>query len=794
MTLSALRRALIAFGWLAATAVASLLPDLRAALPVAAYYFRDFTLTFFPLRAFQASELAQGRWPFWNPYVHEGEFLLPSFYPPDLLHVLDASPEFISWLLTLHLPLAALGMFALLRGRALSPLSAFAGGTVYAIGGFALSTLNLYSFLQALALAPWMILALQKAAASGGRWLAGAALALAIALSTLAVELVVQALLVGALLVWLDGRAPARGDQPRLAPQIGRLAVAALLGIGLAALPVAITLGILPETARGAGLATAETGGLSIPPIALLQSVMPNFYMRLARPFEGWWGGAIFTDGPPYFLSIYVGVLTLAAAVAGLAGMPRRHAFVLGALCILGGWYALGPSGGVWQLVHDLPFAQAFRTPAKAFFMTHVALAMAVGYGIERLQRAEGWRIAGLVSSFGAILLVGLWAGAWLAAERIGHWLHLDARAQAEFAAVFPRDAALTALIAAGGALVAGAAAWRRIQPHFAAVLMVAVIAIDLARAGAGLNPQAPRQFFELLPGIAAERLDRLDGGRVFVYPATRSRQFRAWLDERQPDGDLWAFYANRQQLDPYNNVVDRIETAVSSDRTRFSPLLTELGWTGYEPENIALVLPYLRHAGVSRITSLEPLSHPDLTLRRTVQVARTGLAVHVYGVSQPLPRLRVACNARRATSRLEAAQMALVPETDAQREVVLETDARRSETPCSRGTARLLRQSSDEERYAVESDGAGWLVVRSTHARGWRVSVDDQPANLLRADGRHRAVAIGPGQHNIHFWYEPPWMTLGVILSLLSAIATIALFLRRAATAPPDRATGLAR
>src|SRR5574341_2608460 len=176
----------------------ALLPDPYAAFPQWSYFFRDISLTFLPLRQYQASELAAGRVPFWNPYVHEGEFLLPSFYPPDLLHVLDSSPEFVSWLLTLHLPLAALGAYALGRSRGMSHLGAFVCGTVYSIGGFALSTLNLYAFLQALALAPLVVLTCERAAARGGRWIAGAALALAASLATLAPEIVAQGVVLGA--------------------------------------------------------------------------------------------------------------------------------------------------------------------------------------------------------------------------------------------------------------------------------------------------------------------------------------------------------------------------------------------------------------------------------------------------------------------------------------------------------------------------------------------------------------------------------------------------------------------
>ncbi|HEX9686763.1 MAG TPA: hypothetical protein VGA25_13035, partial [Burkholderiales bacterium] len=279
--------------WMLGLVVVALLPDPGAALPQWTYYFRDISLTFLPLRQFQAGELAAGRLPFWNPYVHEGEFMLPSFYPLDLLHVLDSSPEFVSWLLTLHLPLAALGAYALGRTRGMSQPGAFVCGTVYSIGGFALSTLNLYTFLQALALAPFVVLMCERAAARGGPWVGGAALTLAASLTTHALEIVAQAVALGVMLaLWRDARA----GEPNTAAGMGaaRLGAALALGICLAGVPVVIMLGVLPETQRGAGFSPDEAGGLALPPLALFQFLVPNLFGALARPIETWWGGVVF--------------------------------------------------------------------------------------------------------------------------------------------------------------------------------------------------------------------------------------------------------------------------------------------------------------------------------------------------------------------------------------------------------------------------------------------------------------------------------------------------------------------
>ncbi|HEX9187095.1 MAG TPA: hypothetical protein VGB87_08495, partial [Vicinamibacteria bacterium] len=159
--------------------------DPAAAVPRLTYASREFVTSFLPARLFAAGELREGRLALWNPFLLEGAAQAPAVYPADLLLAAWPSPVFASWLLTLHLPLAALAAFALARALGTSATGAFVSGTTYALGGLAVSCLERAAPLPALALAPLVVLLLRGAALHGSRTVLGAAFLLAVALTTL---------------------------------------------------------------------------------------------------------------------------------------------------------------------------------------------------------------------------------------------------------------------------------------------------------------------------------------------------------------------------------------------------------------------------------------------------------------------------------------------------------------------------------------------------------------------------------------------------------------------------------
>ena len=746
-------------------ALVSLLPHLPALMGMT-YYFRDFTLTFYPLRLFQAREIAAGRWPFWNPYVNEGTFALPAFYPIDLLHAFWPGPAAVSRLLALHFPLAAAACYALARQLGAGRFGAFVAGCGYALGGLAVSSLNLYVFLQALALAPLTVVGLRRAASSGGRAIVVAALVVAAALSTLALEFVAQGLLLGAVLAVIG---------PRAGLAARRVAASVFLGLGLAAVPVAIVAGVFSETVRGGGFAPSVAFSYQVHPVGLLQALVPGLFGSLGAPLEHWWGGRFFTTGFPYFATIYVGPLLVGLALVGTGSLEPRRRNVLLAMAGLGLWYSLGSWGGLAPLLSHWPLLRSFRFPSKALLLPFLVLVILAGLGADRLRLGSGWRPfllaclaqGGLVAALGSVVLT--------ARPALGSWLALSPSVSAEMGRAVPLACLGSAALALAAALLGWFALRGRLPAGQAALLIAALAVADLVREAAVVNPVTSEAFFKPLPQISALRLDALGGSRVFSYGVQYSPRFKAFLSARRPGTGLWAFFVNRQLLAPFNNVIDHVETAEGLDRTAFLPHSPALAIQDYDPRAVSEILPRLRNAAVSRVVSVDPLEHPDLRLLAEVAGGPPGIEIFVYELRDSWPRAYVGCRLRTPGSARQATADVLSDDFDPRRDVSLDEPGR---AECSQGDASLAFSYPGEETYDSSSDGNGYLVARASYARGWSATVDGQAARVLRANGVQRAVAVGAGRHRVVFRYEPPGLRAGVAIMLAAALAAAAVWL----------------
>lgn len=759
------RRRTIGVG--AVVGLVALLPFVRGLLAGGCFYFRDLSLHFFPLRRLVLEGLRHGDLRFWNPYVQEGVPLTipPLSYPFDLLQALAPTERGLTLFLIAHVPLAAVAFMALARGLGLGRPAAAAGALVYALGGFTLSSVNLYHSLLAVAWAPLLVLALLRAAEGERRALAVAALVSAIALTTGGVEVVVQTLVVAFVLAATNGGLSSRVRQ----------GAAVALGAGLAAYALLPAAGLLAGTARAAGFAAEVVTAHSVHPVTLLQVMVAGLYGEPWRLTERWWGQNFFPRGFPYLVSLYLGpsVLALAALGAWQGRVLRRRLLLL---AIAAAILSLGTFVGLDALVAAVPVPRIFRYPSKAFFTVHLAVALLAALGLDSLERPQGAaRLSRLAFVFGSMLLATtllplFMSGTfrWLVAGFFPPEMPWPARLAR--ASLVLSDAALGGVFACLVGVVAAGLAADSLSPRLAGTALVALAAGDLLRAGAGLNPMVSAVFY----AQTSEVLDRdpeLRSGRIFTCGIAESPEYLLARAARGEDHEVWTFATLAETLTPGFNVPWRVSTAYSEDLTMAVPLTRVLPIEDATCRSFPEIRERLRQAGVSHVLSLAPLEDPALAAEGAYAPPRIApLVVHVYALRDAKPRRFVASEV----------QIGVGPDLGPSG-VRLEPGAG---APTSGAVGRVwgTREGNDWLELEAEADRPTVVVVRDGWAPGWKATVDGHAAPLLLADGRHRAVPIGAGRHRVSLRYEPPSGRRSLLITGASVLLVAGLF------APPRR------
>jgi hypothetical protein len=721
---------------------ATLLPFLRGLLAGHCFYFRDLSLQFFPLRRFVVEGLRAGELRFWNPYVHEGVPLAlpPIAYPLDLLQALVPHEAGFSLLLALHVPLAALAFFALGRSLGISRVAAAVGGIVYALGGFCLSTLNLYVYVQAVAWAPLVVRGLLNAAEGGRREVAGAAVLVAAMLSTTAVEIVGQTLVIALVL--------AAGSRGRP----GRLAAAILLGGALAGAVVLPVSALVADSARASGFPTEVVLAHSVHPIAFLQVVIAGLFGDPYDLAERWWGMNFFPRGFPYFLSLYLGPAALSLAAVGLiARAPRSRRLAL--LAVLAAFVCLGRWAGLEPLVEAVPLLRKLRFPSKAFFTIHFAVALLAALGLSALARVrEGraWKACAALALGTGTLVAALPASALLWPPLAGYLLGGFFPPEYPWPLRFERArfVAADAAVAGGLAMVAGLVALAtlagRLRPERAALALCILAAVDLLRAGAGLNPMVSPAFYrpsEESAGLVEEV--RREGGRVFTFDPTYSAAYFRGRAARRERHEAWTFAILQETFTPDFNVPVRIPTAYSLDRTMLVPVERVLDPAEAGVRSFPALVDRLRASGVAHVVSLDPIEHPDLELRAVLSPERMApLAAHVYRLRGGRPLASLASD---------------------------------DPTPAAEaGRLEVIAQAPGRFELLVRAVRPSLLTLREAFAPGWRATLDEGAATVVRAEGRYLGIEVAPGEHRVRLRYRPPSWVAGLWLSGLSGLIVL--------------------
>jgi len=725
----------------------------------------DAFVYFYPQRVYLAQALLAGRIPLWDPDLFLGVPFLANpqtavLYPPSWLFVLGPVHVVYAAQLVLHAFLAAVFTYLLARHAfGVLPLAATIGALAYAFGGFAVGQGGHLNQISAAAWLPAVLLAYDRFATTRRvSWIGFGALALALQLlAGHPQETYMTVIVLG---MFGIVRAPWRNPR-RLAWCALGGAVMCALGASLSAAQLLPTLELAPLSIRGDGVNWADAVAGSLPSYLAVRALLPPYWIRV--PYTEYLG--------------YVGVTPIVLGLLAVLAGRWRGVLFAALIAFLGLFLALGENNGSYAfLFASVPGFDTFRVPARWLLLWEFGVALLAALGADwigrgaqvQLRRPRLW-VGLLVLEF--ILVAGL---TWQLDQGEPF---AQRRTPALFAAIAVATVAIGALPHVG-------------RPVLALGLLVAMTGSELwAVADASPARQAPPPA--ITPGETVDWLRAhgvtdqqrlLSLARPEYVPAAED-QMRTTLGALPEPVINAALVAQKwhDTLTPNVPLQFGLNTADGYDGGVL-PLSRWLRLT-------TLLVPSPRPDGVL-LTRLESLPTDQLLdllgvrylIANSDTPARAGMEMvdfgdlRLFARPDPVPRSLVVFSATSVADDSVALDRLAGPDFDANREVVLGIPAS-IQGPSADPIAVQPDQVSAERWHAhVSLSQAGYLLQREAWYPGWRARVDGVETPVFRADVLFRAIALGPGEHDVEIFFDSPTFNRGVLVTLAGLAVVVVL------------------
>lgn len=439
----------------------------------------------------------------------------------------------------------------------------------------------------------------------------------------------------------------------------------------------------------------------------------------------------------------------------------RRGAVAFGLVALFGLSASLGRETPLGAVVWSLPGLEFFRNPCQYLLLWTVGVAFSAGLGLEALrERRPALRELGI--------MLGL-PVAWIVLSCVVHGAPEGATL---------RRLAVT-LVPLGVIAVAGG--WRRWG-------RLAVVVVCL------LDPLSLRLDFLSQPDRTVEPSAARAAEPVFARVRAHHDRERAAQPARVITSDTRFNWDNRVVTAGLDNVRG-LSSLVPYRTIDVSRIIQE----GEPFPRVPLDRPFYDYGPTKALDS--PLL--DLLALRYAVGFRKAPAETGWRRIGPEEWERDAVDPVRFVPRVievepdgEGWRHFVEPGFDPVTTVVVETAE-----PLGLGSGDAVGEVLDYERgpndlrLRVRTAEAALLLRSDTHSAGWTVTIDDRPAELLRANHAFQAVVVPAGEHAVVFRYEPPGrrtglLVAGVGLLLFGGLVLLAIRERRRPSEPDAGAT----
>ena len=507
-----------------------------------------------------------------------------------------------------------------------------------------------------------------------------------------------------------------------------------------------------------------------------------------------------------FFLAVWAILIALNKRSSLYSGTERRMILFWGFVALASLLLAFGKHAVFYQFIYQLPFFNTMRNTIKFLHPMHFALIVLCGYGVEgliRLAKLETKESSKLIRKWilgssivaSIILLFSLIissAKKVLAQHIAGQGFPLEeALTMASFAG---KELIITSIFLIISVFLAAKILKTKAASPFVIGLALLVIA-DLTRANL---PWIQYDDYKYKYNNKNPLIDQLSQsphkGRVTISPL--------------PSGNLGQLYGIEwlQHQFLYNNIqsIDIVQAPrMSADHEAFERRFTITGDTNthylagrrWELTNTRWILGSTNDLAFfnqkfdpkkSRFTStnsfligLRPdARNPNSPVYEdlTTQFNPTGpyCLIHFDGA---LPRAKLYSHWEVQTNDLATLEILASQEFDPHAKLIVNSQIEPSAAAPNKasGSVNITEYKPKEIQLTADATTEAILLLNDHWSPHWNVTVNGQPAELLRCNFVMRGVQLKPGQHEIVFRFQPPVTWLYVSLtSLLSGFGLL--------------------
>lgn len=731
-------------------------------------FFRDLGPYFYPVTFSLAQSFKSGELPLWNLHMAMGfpllaDFQSGAFYPPHLFYLLLPFWTAVRLLFPFHFLVSAVGSYLLWRQWSYPTYLAMIGAILFTLGGAIVSLTNLLNHFQTAVWLPWVIFAWERVLRSGS-WKDFLILISVLLLQFLAGSPELFAMSMG--LVFLDSlRMKSVESNLGYRKILFILLAANALVVALAMVQVLPTIELFLESRGREPVPYMESPLYSLHAFSLI-----NLFV-LDKEVNTSIGSGIhlfFLRDIPFLISHYLGAIALIGISLWLFYGPLREKALLLGLIAASLTLAMGSYTPVYPLLyHHLPFMSLFRFPEKFFFLTNAFLVFITVRGLRFLQSDDSsLRKPLLILSSVCFLFFLLYLFLRFDMAALSRFISRATYTPLLSTETLGKTSAALVNLERQMALTLGIFlllfAWKKgkLQTNLFQALIVGMVFIDLQSAHKPYQYLLNPEFVYKSPTVLASP----DTGpnRLFYYPGHSNLHPSYYSILRQPSFPEFQSLVFSTLL-PNTGVFHGFDHMQEIDALRRWPYIVFLGVANHlAPDKLYRLLGALN---VKYMISFRKLEGRGVSLVRHFPEHPSWL----YRLDDVVPRAYVVSKTTEEKDALKTLRRLSSEQFNPLKEVILDQPLAIALRKNFQAQARIVQYTNHQVTIHASLNGSGVLILADSYYPGWRVYVNGEEKEILRANFFFRAVPLSEGEHLVEFRYQPRSFTIGLAISLIT-------------------------